>query len=55
MRDFVLMTDSCCDLPAQLAEELGLVVLPLHLLGGILTRPKPHSPTHTAGKHPTRR
>lgn len=34
MRDFVMMTDSCCDLPAQVAEELGLVVLPLHLLLG---------------------
>ncbi len=30
-------------------------VLPLHLLGGILTRPKPKAPAHTAGKHPTRR
>jgi len=27
MRDFVIMTDSCCDLPPELAE--GLVVLPL--------------------------
>ena len=34
---------------------MRLSVLPLHLLGGILTRPKPHSPTHTAGKHPNRR
>ena len=34
MRDFVIMTDSCCDLPAQLAEELELTVLPLHLLIG---------------------
>ena len=34
---------------------MRLSVLPLHLAGGILTRPKPHSPTHTAGKHPTRR
>lgn len=34
MRDFVIMTDSCCDLTAQLADELGLVVLPLHLLIG---------------------
>ncbi|MBP3667675.1 MAG: TIGR04086 family membrane protein [Clostridia bacterium] len=30
-------------------------VLPLHLLGGILTRPKPQTPTHKAGKHPARR
>ena len=34
MRDFVIMTDSCCDLTAQMAEELGIVVLPLHLLIG---------------------
>jgi putative membrane protein (TIGR04086 family) len=38
-----------------LAWGMRLSVLPLHLLGGILTRPKPHSPTHTAGKHPTHR
>jgi putative membrane protein (TIGR04086 family) len=38
-----------------LAWGMRLSVLSLHLLGGILTRPKPHSPTHTAGKHPTRR
>ena len=35
MRDFVLMTDSCCDMAPQMAEELGLIVLPLSLeLGG---------------------
>ena len=34
MRDFVIMTDSCCDLPAQMADKLGVVVLPLHLLIG---------------------
>ena len=34
MRDFVIMTDSCCDLSAQMAEELELTVLPLHLLMG---------------------
>ena len=28
------MTDSCCDLTAQLAEELGVVVLPLTVLIG---------------------
>ena len=38
-----------------LAWGMRLSVLPLHLLGGILTRPKPQAPTHTAGKHPTRR
>ena len=31
MADYVLMTDSCCDLTAEMAEELGLVVLPLRL------------------------
>ena len=29
MADFVIMTDSSCDLPASLAEEMELVVLPL--------------------------
>ena len=29
MSDYVLMTDSCCDLPAAMAEEMGLCVLPL--------------------------
>ncbi|MEG0779765.1 MAG: DegV family protein [Oscillospiraceae bacterium] len=31
MGDFVILTDSCCDLPASLAEELELAVLPLSL------------------------
>lgn len=31
MADYVLMTDSCCDLSAKMAEELGLEVLPLRL------------------------
>ena len=31
MADYVIMTDSCCDLPAELAEELSLEVLPLRL------------------------
>ena len=35
MRDYMLMTDSCCDMTAQLAEELNLTVLPLSLeMGG---------------------
>ncbi len=34
MRDFVIMTDSCCDLTAQLAEELEVTVLPLSVLIG---------------------
>ncbi len=32
MREFVLMTDSCCDLSQQMVEDLGLVVLPLSVL-----------------------
>ena len=31
MRDYVLMTDSCCDLSAPPAQELGILVLPLSL------------------------
>jgi DegV family protein with EDD domain len=34
MRDFVLMTDSCCDMTAKMADELGLAVLPLSLQMG---------------------
>ena len=29
MNDFIIMTDSCCDLPAQLADKLELTILPL--------------------------
>lgn len=31
MRDFVIMTDSCCDLTDQMARELELSVVPLSL------------------------
>lgn len=31
MREFTIMTDSCCDLTAAMADELGLTVLPLSL------------------------
>ena len=31
MSDYVIMTDSCCDLPAELAAELEIEVLPLRL------------------------
>lgn len=35
MSDYVLMTDSCCDLSAETAQELDLTILPLLLeLGG---------------------
>lgn len=34
MRDFVIMTDSCCDMTAEMAEELELTVLPLHFQVG---------------------
>ena len=29
MRDYVIMTDSCCDLPVQMVKDLELTVLPL--------------------------
>ena len=29
MRDYIIMTDSCCDLNQQEVDELGLTVLPL--------------------------
>ncbi len=32
MKDYILMTDSCCDLPAAMAEELALRVLPLSVM-----------------------
>ena len=31
MRDYVILTDSCCDLTAEMAAELGVEVLPLSL------------------------
>lgn len=34
MRDFVILTDSCCDLPAPLAEEMGVEVAPLSVTIG---------------------
>jgi len=34
MRDFVIITDSCCDMTAQMAEELNLVVQPLRVTIG---------------------
>ena len=32
MREFVIMTDSCCDLTAEMAHELNVMVQPLSLL-----------------------
>ena len=32
MRDYVILTDSSCDLPAELAQELGIEVVSLSLL-----------------------
>ena len=32
MRDYVIVTDSSCDLTSEMAEELGLLVLPLTVL-----------------------
>ena len=34
MSEFVIMTDSCCDMTAAMAEELGICVLPLSLQMG---------------------
>ena len=34
MRDFVILTDSCCDMTAEMARELELEVLPLSLTMG---------------------
>ena len=34
MRDYVILTDSCCDLSAEMAAELGVEVLPLSLQMG---------------------
>ena len=34
MNDYVLITDSSCDLPAELAEKLDVVVLPLSVTVG---------------------
>lgn len=31
MRDYVIMTDSCCDLNAYMAQQMDLYVLPLML------------------------
>lgn len=31
MDDFVIMTDSACDMPAKLADDLGIIVQPLHV------------------------
>ena len=32
MREYTIITDSCCDLPASLAKDLGLKVLPLTVM-----------------------
>ncbi len=32
MRDYIILTDSCCDFPAEMVEELGVTVLPLSFL-----------------------
>ena len=32
MREYIILTDSCCDFPADMVEELGLVVQPLSFL-----------------------
>lgn len=38
-REFVLISDSCCDLSAQMVQDCGLVILPLYLeMGGATYR-----------------
>ncbi len=32
MKDFTIITDSCCDLPSQMAEKLGIRVMPLTVI-----------------------
>ena len=32
MRKYIILTDSCCDFPAEMVEELGLVVQPLSFM-----------------------
>ena len=32
MREYIILTDSCCDFPAEMVEELGLVVQPLSFM-----------------------
>ena len=34
MRDFAILTDSCCDLPAELAKEMEVEALPLSVTMG---------------------
>lgn len=31
-KEYVIMTDSSCDLPQELADQLGLEVLPLEVM-----------------------
>ncbi len=42
-------------LPTAVAWLIRLATIPVHLIGGILTRPKQKPVTHTAGKHPSHR
>ena len=32
MREYMILTDSCCDFPAEMVEELGLVIQPLSFM-----------------------
>ena len=41
--------------PPIVAWVIRLVPLPIHALGGVLTRPRPQKASHTAGGHPARR
>ena len=50
MRDYVILTDSCCDLTAEMAAELGIEVMPLSLqMGG-----KTYRITRMAGRSASR-
>lgn len=50
MRDFVILTDSCCDLPQHVVADLGLSVIPLSVQLGderFYNRPGEGPDTHT--------
>ena len=37
-KEYVIMTDSSCDLPQELADQLGLEVLPLEVMAEELSQ-----------------
>lgn len=42
-------------MPPAVAWLIRLATIPVHMIGGILARPKQKPATHTAGKHPSHR